>query len=421
MVRVCDAIMGSGKTESAITYINEHPDKKYLYVTPYLSETERICAGCPDLNFQLPSNKFARHNHRKTLHAAELIAQGHNVATTHQAINQYPPEMIELIKQQGYILFIDEELQVLEETSEAKITFSQGDLDALVDGGYVWFDGECYHLTGKEYNGETAKRLVHLIRTRSMLRVGIGEAAFKYYWVFPAEFIKAFEDVFLLTYMFDGQDMKIFLDMNDIPYKKISTMRTPEGEYRFDMEMTYGWVPEYTKHLSEKIHIEDDRKLNLVGKNYYDISKNWYAKKENAAAVKQLKDNTYNFFRHRHGNIPAEYRMFSTYKDAKAKIRGAGYSSGFVVVNAKATNDYCNKTVLAYCANLFLDRCKKNYLVGMGYEPNDDLYALSNMVQWIWRSAIRRGKDIYIYIPSRRMRTLLIDWINSFNKGGECA
>ncbi len=413
--------MGSGKTQSAITYMNEYPDKKYLYVTPYLSETERICAGCPDLNFQLPSNESPKYEHKKTLHTAELIARGCNIATTHQAVNQYPPEMIELIKQQGYVLFIDEELQVLKETKEEDVMFSQGDLDALVDGGYIWFDGESYQPTDKEYTGMTAKRLVHLIRTHSMLRVDDGKAAFKYYWVFPAEFIRAFTDVFLLTYLFDGQDMKMFLDMNDIPYQKISTMRTPEGEYRFDMDMAYGWVPEYTKHLADKIHIEDDRKLNLVGKDYHSISKNWYAKEKNTAAVKQLKDNLYNYFRHRHGDIPAEYRMFSTFKDAKSKIRGSGYSSGFVVVNAKATNDFCDKTVLAYCANLFLDRCKRNYLVSIGYEPNEDLYALSNMIQWIWRSAIRQGKDIYIYVPSRRMRTLLINWINSFGEGGECA
>lgn len=413
--------MGSGKTESAITYMNEHPEKKYLYVTPYLSETERICAGCPDLNFQLPTNQSAKYEHKKTLHTADLIARGCNIATTHQAVNQYPPEMIEFIKQQGYTLFIDEELQVLKETKEEDVAFSQGDLDALVDGGYIWFDGESYQLTDKEYTGVTAKRLVHLIRTHSMLRVDDGKAAFKYYWVFPAEFIKAFEDVFLLTYLFDGQDMRMFLDMNDIPYQKIGTVRTSDGEYRFDMDMTYGWVPDYTKHLADKIHIEDDHKLNLVGKDYHSISKNWYAKEKNAAAVKQLKDNLYNFFRNRHGDVPAECRMFSTYKDARSKIRGSGYSSGFVVVNAKATNDFCNKTVLAYCANLFLDRCKRNYLVSIGYEPSEDLYALSNMVQWIWRSAIRQGKDIYIYVPSKRMRTLLINWINSFDKGGECA
>lgn len=416
MVRVCDAIMGSGKTQSAIAYMNAHPDERFFFVTPYIKETERIRSGCPDLDFQLPSNKIAQFKYKKTLHTADLVSRGYNIATTHQAISQYPPDMIDMIREQGYTLFIDEELQVLKETCKEDVVFSQGDLDALVAGGYIWFDGEEYRLTDKEYPGETAKRLIHLIRSHSVLRVQAGAAAFKYYWVFPAEFIKAFKDVFLLTYMFDGQDMKAFLDMNDIPYERISTMLTDDGEYQFDMDMSHGWVPEYTKHLADKIHIEEDRKLNLVGKDFYNMSKNWFIKKESAAEVKQLKDNLYNYFRHRHSDIPAECRMYSTFKEAKGKIKGAGYASGFVVVNAKATNDYCNKTVLAYCANLFQDRCKRNYLASVGYEPDDDLYALSNMTQWIWRSAIRQGNEIYIYVPSKRMRELLKDWIKSFNK-----
>ena len=46
------------------------------------------------------------------------------------------------------------------------------------------------------------------------------------------------------------------------------------------------------------------------------------------------------------------------------------------------------------------------------HEIDENKYALSEMIQWIWRSAIRNGEDIYIYIPSRRMRDLLLEWLN---------
>lgn len=42
MIKVCDAIMGSGKSSAAITYMNEHPDDKFIYITPYLNEVKRI-------------------------------------------------------------------------------------------------------------------------------------------------------------------------------------------------------------------------------------------------------------------------------------------------------------------------------------------------------------------------------------------
>lgn len=41
-----------------------------------------------------------------------------------------------------------------------------------------------------------------------------------------------------------------------------------------------------------------------------------------------------------------------------------------------------------------------------------ELYALSEMLQWIWRSRIRNGEEINIYVASKRMRGLLIRWMN---------
>ena len=54
---------------------------------------------------------------------------------------------------------------------------------------------------------------------------------------------------------------------------------------------------------------------------------------------------------------------------------------------------------------------EKQYLIGNGVNVLEDKYALSVMIQWIWRSAIRDGKEVWIYIPSKRMRNLLKDWI----------
>ncbi len=46
-----------------------------------------------------------------------------------------------------------------------------------------------------------------------------------------------------------------------------------------------------------------------------------------------------------------------------------------------------------------------------GVTINEDLYGLSEMIQWIWRSRIRKGESINIYIPSMRMRNLLDAWM----------
>ena len=41
-----------------------------------------------------------------------------------------------------------------------------------------------------------------------------------------------------------------------------------------------------------------------------------------------------------------------------------------------------------------------------------NMFSLSALIQWMFRSAIRDGKPIKIYIPSFRMRKLLNSWLD---------
>ena len=40
-----------------------------------------------------------------------------------------------------------------------------------------------------------------------------------------------------------------------------------------------------------------------------------------------------------------------------------------------------------------------------------DAYALTELIQWVWRSRVRDGHPITLYLPSPRMRKLLKDWL----------
>ncbi|WP_286133611.1 hypothetical protein [Bacillus sp. AFS096315] len=53
---------------------------------------------------------------------------------------------------------------------------------------------------------------------------------------------------------------------------------------------------------------------------------------------------------------------------------------------------------------------EKQFFEDAGVKVNQDLLAVSDLLQWIWRSAIRKQKTevINIYIPRLRMRTLII-------------
>ena len=110
--------------------------------------------------------------------------------------------------------------------------------------------------------------------------------------------------------------------------------------------------------------------------------------------------------------------MWGSYKGEMSKVKGKGYTKAFVTFNAKATNQYKDRDCLVYVANLFMNVNEKKFYNLHGIEVDEDMYALSIMVQWIWRSAIREGGEVNLYIPSRRMRELLVGWIDSFGKGG---
>lgn len=64
---------------------------------------------------------------------------------------------------------------------------------------------------------------------------------------------------------------------------------------------------------------------------------------------------------------------------------------------------------MAYIANRFTQHYIKQFFKAHDVEINEDKLALAELVQWIWRSAIREEKDVQLYIPSERMRRLLKD------------
>ena len=207
IVKVCDAIMGTGKSQSAITYMNEHKEDKFIYITPYLEEANRIKKGCPSLRFIEPQ-VLSQYNLRKTEHTAALIREGRNITTTHQAFKGYTPETLEDIKKQGYTLIIDENVDVLE-----TFDFHIDDLQLAVDAGYIQEDNGIYTVSATEYKGTALRDMFRLLKTRELVRIEDDDANSFFYWALPPELITSFKNVFILTYLFKGQSLHHFLEI----------------------------------------------------------------------------------------------------------------------------------------------------------------------------------------------------------------
>lgn len=406
-IKVCDAIMGSGKSSAAINYMNAHPTQKFIYITPYLEEAARIRNSCPDLHFKEPSNKIPEFDFRKFKHTIELINAGENITSTHNMFLRYSDDMIDMIRKQGYTLIVDEAVEVLRPSSITK-----SDMMLLESAGWVSKEGDVIKLLPSfNYEYGLASEIVALSKGNRLVDMpDVKQGNVYYYWLFSKDILMAFKDVFVLTYLFEAQTMKYYFDIADIPYRYIGIVKDKKG---FHFSETPQYIPEYTKELSSKIHIFDNDKINSVGDDKHALSFTWF--KKNTETVKNnkeaLKKNVYNFFINYHRDKPSNTRLWATYKTGQSLLRGKGYFYSDIAFNTKATNDYRDKQVLAYCVNIFMQPNEKQYLLNSGVDIQEDRYALSVMIQWIWRSAIRDGKEIWIYIPSKRMRTLLQDWI----------
>lgn len=416
MIKVCDAQMGTGKTMACITYMNEHPDEKYIYITPYLSETQRIKDACPSLKFVMP-NHYDTGDHSKLSHTAELVKAGRNIATSHQAFKYYTKDMLKMIREKGYVLFIDESVDILE-----KFSTKPDDINILMKAGYIEFDGTKFKLLDDQYDGEFLTPMFKLLRSRDLI-VMPGDEKFSqlFYWMLTPDLITSFKDVYILTYLFSGQPIHHFLEMYHLPYKYIGVQKRDDGT--FDLGEAPGYIPDYVRHIKDKLHIVDSPRMNRIGKGHYDLSMNWFKRHIQAQSdeLAQLKRNVNNFFFNMEKGGRAGDRLWASFLDAYRDIKTGtrGISSSFLSFNARAMNGYRDRTKLAYLANVFMNATEKNFYVSHGIDVDEDMYALSILVQWIWRSAIRDGEEVTLYIPSSRMRGLLLAWMDSLEGGGD--
>ena len=321
MVRVCDAIMGSGKTSATIGYINAHPEKKFLYITPYLPEAERIKNNCPQADFVEPSDRIPEFLFSKAMHTLGLIRQGRNITSTHQCLMYYTPETIQLLKENGYCIIIDEEVTVLQ--ADKQIAYS--DIQLAIDAGYVYEAApDEYRRTDKPYDGGVFSHMFRLMASRPLVYNKSKQNGCVWYWLFSKELLEAVDDVFVLTYLFKNSEMDLFMQINNIPYVNIGIRRTEGGGYIFSDKPEY--VPDYVYRLKDMIHIDDGQRINSVGDMKHALSMNWYKSKTDG--VNQVRRNLMNYFQKRSGDIPAQERMCGTYKEYWGRIRGKGYCAG---------------------------------------------------------------------------------------------
>lgn len=464
-IKIIDTHPGGGKTSAIIQYINEElEDRKHiLYVTPLLTECSRIIKACPKREFKQPN--YAHGKGSKSEDLKNLLEKKENVVCSHSLFQKMTDQTAELIKNGNYILIMDEVMNAIEMfdlypddttlTTHEKSQIAKEDVTTLIEMHYCSYNETSGLLQRHLKLPDSASPLnyTYELSQYKTLEYAIDHELIyfpqkKYLvWMFPVEFFgdEYFSEIFLLTYQFQAQIQSYYFDVHQIKYDYYTVVEI-DNQYKIVPldgidEMDIQWRQEMQKLIT----IDDYPNHNAIGNAdsiaYEEIdnpkiplSKNWFNKSDEAM-LKKLADNTQGFWRKY--NAKQKNKMWTTFKDYAVKVKNLHVTPSrfgsipdikketplkkinFVSLNTRATNDFSDRTHLAYLVNRFTHPYIKHFFDIYDMKFDQDAYALSEMLQWIWRSAIRNTEPVYIYIPSLRMRTLFRNWLYCNNPPDE--
>ena len=394
MVTIIDSPCGRGKTTYAINYINERPSDNFVYITPFLKEVERVIEQTKfngaDKRFVQPANL----GNGKIDSLINLFHNNRDIVSTHSLFSKCSQSVADNIRIGHYTLILDEVMSVVE-----VLNLKKSDIPTMLDAELVRIDEKTNKLIWLKGDYDGAYNEIKERCENNNIYVVSGVAIV---WTFPVEIFEAFDNVIICTYMFDCQLQKYYYDMYNVPYTKKSIVN---GELVDYIEQ---------KDSLDKLHILDNNKINHVGDGKYDLSKSWYEKHK--SNLKVLQNNIYNYVSHlapilAGTKVKSKDVIWTTFKDYQTKLKGKGYANSFIPCNSRATNEYMNSFVVVYPINIFVNPIVKQFFTNNGVEINEDGYALSELIQFVYRSRIRQNQHIYCYIPSVRMRSLLYNYM----------
>ena len=435
---VCDSVCGSGKTTAAINYMNKNPEGKFIFITPFLEEVKRVMSACNSHECrktevycgEIPLHEEDRLNDEynmaetvpvyteveahlfyeperylgaKANGLKELLKHKCNIVTTHALLQKFDTEIIDLVAANGYTLILDEVVDVVEPYVGVKKADKEYLLSKLTKIGknnvLEWIDDE-YDDLGMRFSD--IKRLCDL---ESLTVYGKNKDLLM--WTFPIKAFTCFKRILILTYMFDAQMQKYYFDLNGVEYTYLKACQNKDGEYVF-------------KKIDKPDHKSIDKSLvniykgdmNDIGNSTTALCANWYktSVKENNGLIGNLQKQLYNYIRNV-VNAKSDDVIWTCYKEHYDALKDKGFTKAWQPMNIRACNNLRTRSTICYLVNVYPNPVISKYLKEHDVVVDSDKYALSEMIQFLWRSCLRDGKPVNLYIPSKRMRNLLLNWL----------
>jgi len=458
-IEIVDSLPGNGKTFSTLRYIEQQAidskDVHWLYCTEYLTEIEKRITD---------DKSLARHLWRtptevdKTEKLIELLLEPkvQLIAITHALLvlvsrNEY---VNSLFKAKGYSLFLDETIDLINPYNGVK----QGDFMLWKKEGKLKVhepNGLVEWLYSDEYSKEMStsfdrfaldtQRLTihcHIAEGKSLNskgRLSIVEVES------PSIFYQ-FNRVILATYQVEHSLFDAYLQLKGIARKEctdiVCNKSTTKESIRSRITMYDKFNDKFkgkalsstwwgkAKGTKASVDYEDDGTKNICTKDDIKLIN---------AVIRNIGDTNgcrgdaslLGF------TVPARkigkstdpmsiyprgyphtvcYVQTSTHEDGteiSIALKETDKSkSAYIPCNARASEDYKNKVVMVHAYNRFPLTPVTSYLSGKGVVFSSEVFALNELLQWLWRSAIRSDQEITVSILSERMRNIFLSWLN---------
>ena len=414
-VVITDGIMAIGKSSKLIETLNAgvwngSANKEcYLIIVPYLEEVQRYIDECPELNFTQPDNAHGT----KSKSLLRMLQDNRNIVTTHKMFELWSEEIRDAVCFGQYNIIIDEEVSCVE-----PINMTAHSKKELLRCNYITVDEETGQVdwdfsesddSDGTYNGSFPK-IRRFCKSGSVFFFGsknkIGEFMI---WNLPTDFFEVGKTLRVMTFRFKFSIIRCYLDFHKMPYR----IEYPDKEVQREMQRR---AAKHIKFLPVPKVIKE-----MVKGTRGAMSVAWYGNRSKTE-LKAIGKAVSNYLS-RTAKVKAD-DLLCTYPKSLLEDKSLtipGYKNKeegegpWIACNTNGTNKFSDRHTIAYLHNIFPNVVLHKFFVMNGIRFDQEEFALSTLLQYIWRTAIRlpEPEDIQIMLPSLRMHKLLQDWIDA--------
>jgi len=412
-IRIIDKPCGSGKTTAMIEGFE--PEKKYLVIVPLLTEVDRIIEQSTNVKFVQP-HEYDNSIGTKYASLEEHLINGRNVVSTHQLYEDLVP-LAKAGLLASYHIIIDEVPKVI----DAKVDKSQTSINRFyIETGFMEVVGSSglVRPTQKwiEAQNDVSDTLSPKILKSAMTDCLYLQDNSAFLRVLPQPLLEVGLSFTVMTYKAEGSMLVAYLRKLGLPFV---IERDNELEKKF------------REKAAELVTVEDISAISSSTKPKIGLSFN---KQKEGMKNKSYCSKVTNALKNLRGrklqNVDAENILITCAKDAwkrealKKAANDNKYKPGPFAQNSRlwescwipnttrGTNDFAHCSHLIYLFDQYPNPFVTKWL-GTFSKEFADAYALTELIQWVWRSRVRKGEPITVYLPSQRMFSVFESWLKN--------